>query len=704
MKVSHFTILVATLFVGFAATAKSAPAGKVTAKTKVAAKAKSKRMVSRFAAPSLLTYKQLKALSPKKRAGYLRSVRFALAQFERMQNGVALATRKTAMIGSLKDILAQFTWMDSAYADGAPVGMPIVNQGVDGRYSLSCSPMRVGTTSVPMIIDEALKLCVVGTPGGRIVDPYASGSEECSSFPGTKYISYNVGERWRGSESVGRCVTMEGWNALTPEIQRQLADQSWGGSYRATSIPAAQTYVSREAAVSPSNMPLIRPETRVAIGGAGLLPAADTAAVVANADTGEALRTTFAAPDAAGISVNVDSLVRSRAKGEEVTPRFSGGEWTCSNSNYQFVGAYGTCLKTEICEEGEGITVDGVYCIPTASYLAMSANQREAICPITPGAVTVTPRRIECSSSGVQEVDYTSSAAEATRMVLGGRLTAAELAQQVARQREASDRNAYSKARGEADLARMSADRAAAAVLAQEDERQAAVEAAAVDAEGNPPTATGGQCEWAPVAESCVPRPFENADTRKAFRNEYSRNLAAANQSLARCVVAGGFSTFVDNSPRTNQCVPSTRLEGTNLACTARGEILCNPLVYGVTAEGGAICVRGNGGSKEAVAATTVDCSGKVTPENFHEATGLSGEAWDEFKRNFEEAFKGHCVASPVKADFAKTFAAYFCNECDSIGRMIVAANQTYARSLDVCRKDAAATDAAPAAPADSAM
>ena len=657
-----------------------------TAKIKVAAGAKVRR--SRFPVPKLLSFKKLMSLSPKSRKGYLRQVRYAVVQLERMQNKMLDATHKTAMLDSLKELLARFTLLDSAYAD-APGGVPILTLGQDGRYVLTC-PASSG--SMPLVIDRVLNVCVLGVPAsasvpaGSIYDNYQM-DRWCP--PGFTYGGYRLATGNWSAEAVGRCIAQNSFNGLRREIQDGLiSGDNFGlnnergrGFAPVTVVP---TYSSRDEAVAATRtLANFQPETRTAIAEtAPANPAMVTAAVVAPAAI-------VVPPDAAK---TVRDRIRRVPGREEIIPVSQNGSWSCSNAEYQFRSELGTCTIDRECTGNEGVTVvknSTIYCVPSDSFLAMSANQQELLCPITNGNTMISPTEVRCQAANAPLITEVND--ESDRKVLGGRLTAAELSQRSLERRMAP----YATSRTDsvpaqvADIERRAAARLAAGTAPAAEASVSVADAAALAPAPAPivaaevaPTPTGGTCSWAPIGQ-CAASPREDRDVRRAFQQAHRDHFAAATQTLkVNCIFAGNFSTYVDNKASSNTCNRVSSVPGTDISCPGARAVLCNPAIFGVTSEGGGICIDGSSNA-------TAECSARIqNPADFHPATNLTGEGWEAFRRNFEESFTGYCVGGRVADAFAPVFQNYFCNECNAIGRTIVAANVDYARQLNICSGD----------------
>lgn len=652
------------------------PSAEAKTAKKVVARAKVQR--PRFPVPKLLSFKKLMSLSPKSRRGYLRQVRFAIVQLERMQNKMLDATHKTAMLDQLKEMLAQLTLIDSAFAD-TPAGVPILVLGQDGRYMLSCPP---GSGSSSMVIDRVLNVCVLGVPasasvpGGTAYDNFQN-DRWCP--PGFTYGGYRLATGSWSAEPVGRCIAQASFNGLRREIQDGLiSGQNFGlNDERGRGFPqvlTVPTYASREEAVAATRaLTNFQAEVRTSI--AETAPASPVALTVT--PVSRPATVVVVPPDAAK---TVRDRIRRVSGREEIVPIVQNGQWGCSNADYQFRAEFGTCTIDRECTGNEGVTViknGNIYCVPSDSFLAMSANQQELLCPITNGNTMISPTEVRCHAADGTLITEVND--ETERKVLGGRLTAAELLQHSLERRTSR----YAMSRTESVPARVAEiERRAAVAVAPTVVEEAPAPVVVPAAAEVVPTATGGTCAWAPIGQ-CAANPREDREVRRAFQQAHRDHFAAATQTLkVNCIFAGNFSTYVDNQASSNTCNRVSSVPGTSITCPGARAVLCNPIIFGVTSEGGGICIDGS-------SSATAECAARVqNPADFHPASSLTGEDWEAFKKNFEESFTGYCVGGRVADAFAPVFQNYFCNECNAIGRTIVAANVDYARQLNICAGD----------------
>jgi len=338
--------------------------------------------------------------------------------------------------------------------------------------------------------------------------------------------------------------------------------------------------------------------------------------------------------------------VAGAAEGPEVVPVLINNVWHCTNNEakaYKFNPRFGTCTSKEFrgCDstsEGVTVTLEGTtdeLCVPTASYLALSEERRSKLCGKIDDKAAIWV--VKCvASKDLPSVTTTDEAAVAD--VLGG-----------------IDSSATDK------VVPVPAGEAAGEILA-----------------------AGGTCEWQDIP-NCSSSPSSDKALRREFRKMHDENPAFAGQNFSICMFAGNFSRYKDNKAQSGQCLPP-RSMGDNLKCSSRSEVICNPVIFGLNG-GAPICVPAKGESTKACAASV--------PEIFEPAQSLVGEAWDGFTAEFEKSFKQYCIPGQAGDDFANKFQAYFCNECNAIGKTIVDAQVDFARQLNLCEAvGAPATDA----------
>jgi hypothetical protein len=567
--------------------------------------------------PRLLSHAQFLRLSPSARAGYLHQVGRALVQFEAMQGRLHSGVRDVALKDSLRELIAQLRWLQEAQADTA-AGLPFLKQS-GSTWTFACSG--------GFVFDAVLQVCVSDAGGGQPLSVYDAGG--CPS--GTNFGMYRVEVRGGGAEPAGRCLATASWEALKPEVQTGLLSLDQFGLNRPDGkafarVDRAPVYKSpAEAQAAVKAMGNFQPESRDAIA-ATPLPKAP-----------------------------IPQAVTHLAAGMPVTPVLRNGRWECSdNTNFTFRAEFGTCTSRipDRCRSpGQGVTLvtanGTMYCVPSASFMALSKNQQEALCPTLNDQSFASEKGVQCMVG--------------TPKVVGG-----------------TDDGAVHNVLGSLSGDQQKLLTGKLSAIPEEVSEQPAMPMSEVSPPAVPPPAED-VCRWRDIPR-CAANPSADKAVRQAFRKAHDANFAAANQNFkSLCVFAGSFSSYKNNKASSGQCVPRTEIKGTGLKCAPR-QVICNPVVFGVNADGKALCVNAKGQS-------TAECAEMVSdPQSFHAAGALSGEAWDKFKADFERAFQSYCAPSgSAAAGFAQQFQNYFCNECNAVGRTIAAANRDYAKSLSVC-------------------
>ena len=614
--------------------------------------------------PKLLTYNQLMGLSTAQRAKYLGHIREALVQMEVMQNNMLANTEQVAMIDMLKEFLDQATFMDSAFADPPKPrgsGIPEIVK-VGDKYQVGCSGYGPGTAKY--ILDPALNACVRAGLDGKPVDPSNGNYSACGKGFEPGYYAREGADYG----SVGVCVAEASYKALSPDITCDGVQAEVGlGSpapsclrdpdhparkgnkpfANVTSLPQYATAAEAVAALKGTST--LQPDSVDAI--AKTAPAAPVDAKKPQAERYDPL-----AINKTG-TYEIDKLAMTYNKGPNVVPTIANGAFSCANP-YKFYGAVGTCAQmgTE-CPVDQGVLVKmpssgAEYCIPATSFAALSKDLRAQICPKDQFQPTST--QLVCVAKN--ELNVSSVNPETIGKVLGGK--------------------DYTKPQ----IDQMIADG------------------------GKPagPAPAGGACQWVPIG-SCDPEAAKDKQIKNTFFKASKDNLAMKDQKLkALCIFSGNFSSYSNKKKIGNSCVPVTSIAGTGLKCTSGKDVICNPVAFGVSKDGKALCVP-------AKAKATLACAELVkNPLDFTDPAKTSppkvtGAKWDEFVANFKTQFKNFCVEGNKNEGYGKAFQAYFCNECNAIGSTIASANQEMARSLNICAGEDNSNYVKPADPAGDA-
>lgn len=592
--------------------------------------------------PKLLTSRQIAAMSPAQRANYLKQVRLALVEFEKMQMKSAKALSRTSIAGDfISDMIAQINLLEAANAGveeepaaggtTAPPGLPFIFDLGGGKYRLGCA--------APYTLDHVMNVCYVANPAsaqdckGMMAYKVLGGNQPTQRcIPAQVYDQLAQAKRdntylWSTGVQVmnntpgldGKPVIFNDANSAAIAIDRQqLYDKATLESILATtSAPVKKTWGEQVRLSEDIRRPW-QPEVKV------LGPSAAALNNDHNLDVIKALTATLGDRDV------------TQVMGPD-------GKFTCSNNEkgeYKFDAKIGACASATYrpCNAGEGVQVrvpgtTDERCVPKQAFLAMSDGRMALVCP--KNGRSTSGEQLTCTPSSML-TDIAGTTEEDQKAAFGG---------------------------AERVLPDPTKD-----ILG----RPIAPAAVNGDVQVEPLEPAGGTCEWKPL--TCAPSPASDKALRRAFRKAHDENTAFVNQALSVCVFAGNFSIYKDHKAESGQCLPPVGIEETNIKCDA-GKVLCNPLVFGL--KGGAgICVPAKGQS-------TQNCAENVaTP--FESVDFASSPSWDILATKFEAAFKAYCLAAAGET-FESKFKDYFCNECNTIGKTIIDANKEFARKMNLC-------------------
>jgi hypothetical protein len=153
-----------------------------------------------------------------------------------------------------------------------------------------------------------------------------------------------------------------------------------------------------------------------------------------------------------------------------------------------------------------------------------------------------------------------------------------------------------------------------------------------------------------------------------------------------KCLYAGNVSSYPGNIPKKGGCTPIRSFtlsagSGEDLKCTKKGEIICNPFVFGVKSAGEPICAKGGGEA-------TKNCD-KASPSADNNAKFFDGsqqglsESWNEFV----DSIRNLCTEDQASAQF-------HCGECKTIYNRLFKLNGKVLGNL--CEKGQPSPEATP--------
>jgi hypothetical protein len=225
-------------------------------------------------------------------------------------------------------------------------------------------------------------------------------------------------------------------------------------------------------------------------------------------------------------------------------------------------------------------------------------------------------------------------------------------------------------------------------------------------APATPQTASGGDgCSWKERTDC----PKDSEAARQEYYNTAQANPKEFREQQPYCIYSGNFSTYKNAQPKPKECKSVSEFgSGEKKLTCPSGKTLCNPFLYGVQADGKAVCTKID-------AHATVNCAYEslVVSEKSYESGGrdkfkdgfrefkledMASEAeWNEFRDRFHEDYQKLCFP---KSDAVIKFADFFCEECNEIGRTLNYATTEVAKALSLCLGALPAAAPAQAAPA----